>query len=294
MEKQEKVQQLQMTDLVMQVEKFKTIAGLCAGVTHEINTSIGCIAQSAQNISRRISPELEANRQAAQELEIDLETIYAYLEKRQILGFLEDIRVSADKAARTVSNMLGFSPKPKSGRTSGTAGSPRDTKAVDPAGLIESSLELAGCDYELRKKYGFKSIKIIRQFKPGRNKILCRPDEIEQVLFNLLKNAAQALHKNKDIHLQPVITISVTQEESSVKISVEDNGPGMDDRVQKEIFAPFFTTRSMDSGTGLGLYVAHYIVVHNHKGTLSVKTAPGKGTTFIIRLPDDTHRKDTG
>ncbi len=283
-----------MTDLVMQVEKLKTIAGLCAGVVHEINNPIGCIVQSAQNISRRISPELEKNRQVARELGTDLETVRAYLEKRQITGFLEDIRVSADRAARTVSNMLGFSPKIESGITSQSTRRQPEHQTVDPAGLIESSLELACCDYDLKKKYDFKGINIIRQFEPGRIKIQCRPDEIGQVLFNLLKNAAQAMRENKTVHLQPTITISVTQEESSVKITVKDNGPGMDDHVKKEIFTPFFTTRAMESGTGLGLYVAHHIVAHNHKGTLSVHTAPGKGAKFIITLPNDTCRDHTG
>ena len=267
-------EQKKMKDLMVQSEKMKTIAGLSAGMAHEINNPIGCIVQSAQNILRRVSPELEENKQAAQDLGTDLSIIRAYLEKRQIIKFLEDIRINVERTTRTVSNMLSFSRKKEPAKT-----------LVDLATLIDSSLGLASYDYELKKKYDFKSIKIIQKIDPHLRKTICFPSEIEQVIFNLLKNAAQAIWENKNKQVQPMITIHITQSEKFVTIMVEDNGPGMDKDVRERIFEPFFTTRSIGSGTGLGLSVAYYIVTRNHNGTFTVKSEPGHGAIFTITLP---------
>ncbi|MFH2060928.1 MAG: cache domain-containing protein [Pseudomonadota bacterium] len=265
---------IKMKDLMVQTEKMTTIAGLSAGMAHEINNPIGCIVQSTQNILRRVSPELEANKQAAQDLGTDLSIIHAYLEKRQIIKFLEDIRINVDRTARTVSNMLSFSRKKEPVKT-----------LVDLATLIDTSLGLATYDYELKKKYDFQNIKIILNIDQDLKKIICFPSEIEQVILNLLKNAAQAVWENKNKHVQPMIKIDIIQGEKSVTIMVEDNGPGMDKYVRKRIFEPFFTTKSIESGTGLGLSVAYYIVTRNHNGTFTVKSEPDHGATFIITLP---------
>ena len=70
-------------------------------------------------------------------------------------------------------------------------------------------------------------------------------------------------------------------------IEIEDNGPGMDEKTRKRIFEPFFTTKPTDMGTGLGMSVSYFIITERHGGEMSVESAPGKGTTFIIRLPVD-------
>ena len=70
-----------------------------------------------------------------------------------------------------------------------------------------------------------------------------------------------------------------------VCIEVEDNGPGMDEKIRKSVFEPFFTTKDMGIGTGLGLSVSYFIITNNHKGIMTVESFPGKGSKFIIRLP---------
>ena len=265
---------VKMKDLMVQTQKMRTIAGLSAGMAHEINNPIGCIVQSAQNILRRVSPQLEANKKAARDLGTDLQTIHTYLENRQVYKFLEDIRTSVDRTAKTVSNMLGFSRKNEPVKT-----------AVDLPELIESSVGLAAYDYELKKRYNFKGIQIDKKFDKGLKKVLCIPGEIEQVVLNLLKNAVQAVWENKDDPSPPKIKIRVTQGGKSVKLVVEDNGPGMEEHIKKRIFEPFFTTKSKGSGTGLGLSVAYYIVTTTHNGTFSVRSKPGQGAAFVVTLP---------
>ncbi|HPA48488.1 MAG TPA: ATP-binding protein, partial [bacterium] len=75
------------------------------------------------------------------------------------------------------------------------------------------------------------------------------------------------------------------REDEAVRIEVEDNGPGMDERVQKRVFEPFFTTKPVGQGTGLGLSVSYFIITENHGGSMSVESQPGEGARFIIRLP---------
>jgi two-component system, NtrC family, nitrogen regulation sensor histidine kinase NtrY len=102
--------------------------------------------------------------------------------------------------------------------------------------------------------------------------------QIEQVLINLLKNAAYALENIP----APQIRLSVVTKESEVVISVADNGKGMDAEALEKIFMPFFTTRP--SGSGIGLTISRQIM-HRHGGTLTVNSIPGKGTTFHLTFP---------
>jgi signal transduction histidine kinase len=102
-------------------------------------------------------------------------------------------------------------------------------------------------------------------------------------LLNLLRNAKQAL-TNSEVE-QPTIWIRTYSQNQHLVIELQDNGPGMTDTVRQHIFEPFFTTKELGSGTGLGLSVSYFIITERHQGTIDVKTAPGKGSNFIIQLP---------
>jgi polar amino acid transport system substrate-binding protein len=105
------------------------------------------------------------------------------------------------------------------------------------------------------------------------------------VVLNLLKNAAQAMHNFEAEPKEPCITLRTMREDDMVRIEVEDNGAGMPDEVRRRIFEPFFTTKGVGIGTGLGLSVSYFIITENHGGSMEVRSKPGRGTTFIIRLP---------
>src|SRR5690606_19487025 len=110
-------------------------------------------------------------------------------------------------------------------------------------------------------------------------------NELEQVLLNLLKNAAQAIHLRED-HSEPGrITLRTRRHGNWAQVQVEDNGIGMSDTVRKRIFEPFFTTKEVGQGTGLGLAVSYFIVTNNHKGQMEVQSSSGQGTCFTLRLP---------
>ncbi len=260
--------------LILQTEKMMSLGGLAAGMAHEINNPLAGILQSVQNITRRVSTGIPANLQAAEEVGSDIDTIRAYLEKREIISFLDGIRVSGERAAKIVKNMLSFV----------HAGS-LDSLRISLAELADRVVEIALTDYNLKKKYDFRHITIVREYDPDMPLIPCAPIEIEQVLLNLLRNAAQAMAMQKPPNTCPQITLRLRREASMAVLEVEDNGPGMEETVIKRIFEPFFTTKSPDEGTGLGLSVSYFIITRNHGGSISVASKPGQGTTFTIKLP---------
>lgn len=116
-------------------------------------------------------------------------------------------------------------------------------------------------------------------------KIICSSTEIEQVLFNLFKNAAQAMSEHGVPDGAPHIYIRTRSRNNAVIIEIEDNGPGMSTDVRKRIFEPFFTTKDVGVGTGLGLSVSYFIITQNHGGTFMVSSSPGRGARFTITLP---------
>lgn len=261
-----------MQQLLVQSEKMMTVGGLAAGMAHELNNPIGTIAQHAQNIIRRITTALPANAAAAVETGVSLPNLGAYLERRGIISMLEAISSSCERAATIIANMLTFS------RTSAI-----QAESASLADLMEKSIELALCDYDLKKHYDFKNVKIVREYASDLPQVQVVVVEIEQVLLNLLKNAAQALATDPSV--APMITVRLKYDETSVFIELEDNGPGIDKNQLSRVFEPFYTTKEVGVGTGLGLSVSYAIIVNRHRGAIWVDSLPGKGACFSIRLP---------
>ena len=260
--------------IMIQTEKMIMIGGLAAGMAHEINNPLGIISQASQNILRRVSAELPANRVAAEQVGIDLNRLQDYFEIRQISTFIANIRDASERAARIIANMLKFSRKSESFR-----------EAVDLGQLLDQVLELAVNDYNLKKNYDFKKIEVVKECAADLPKVTVIVLELEQVLLNLFKNAAQAMY---DAQIdRPQIALRTRQDNGHAVIEVEDTGPGIPEEVQKRIFEPFFTTKPVGIGTGLGLSVSYAIITNNHYGRLDVRSLPGEGTCFTIRLPLD-------
>ncbi len=107
---------------------------------------------------------------------------------------------------------------------------------------------------------------------------------VNQVILNVMMNALQAI-KDKHGEERGLIKIKTYQQEDKIYVSFEDDGIGMDDQVQKDIFKPFFTTKPIGDGTGLGLSIVRDIVITKHGGTIDVSSQPGVGTRFVIGLP---------
>jgi signal transduction histidine kinase len=155
----------------------------------------------------------------------------------------------------------------------------------DIARLLEKTLELAQSGYNLKTKYDFKQVGIIKEFDPDIPDVLCEASKIMQVFFNIIKNATESMYEVKGKTDNPNFTFRLQNLKKMVQIEIEDNGPGMNEDVRKRVFEPFFTTKDIKKGTGLGLSLSYFIIVEDHQGEMEVESAIGKGSKFIIRLP---------
>jgi signal transduction histidine kinase len=265
-----------MEDRLVQSEKMTSVVGLVEGMAHEINNPLGGIIQGVQNVMRRLSPELPPNIKTAAELGIDLEKIRKYMDERQIPKFLEGIRSSGKRAADIVSYMLQFSQVHQV---------PKELRSLEK--LLESLLETILSDEEYKKKYHFEQIEIRKDYEAALPDVPCIASEIEQVMRNLLRNAAQAIFARQPPPESPLITIRTRHDhpKNMILIEVEDNGVGMDEKILRRVFEPFFTTKSPGKGTGLGLAVSYFLVTVAHQGLMDVESELGKGTVFSIRIP---------
>lgn len=263
---------VRMEQMMVQTEKMMSVGGLAAGMAHEINNPLSGVLQSCQNIQRRLSSELPANRQLADSLGLDLDTVRRYLQQRGVLGFVQGIQEAGARASRIVTDMLSFS-----------RGSTGEVEAVRVDEMLETVIRLAASDYDLKKKYDFKQVEILREYDSVLEPVPCDRTEIEQVFLNLIKNAAQAMVDGGPSPYR--ITLRTRREGEHARIEVQDNGPGMDEQTRRRVFEPFYTTKPAGVGTGLGLSVSYFIVTEQHRGDISVSSAPGQGACFVIRLP---------
>ncbi|MBX9913689.1 MAG: PAS domain-containing protein [Pseudomonadaceae bacterium] len=267
-------QRLAMEELMVQSEKMLSVGGLAAGMAHEINNPLGAILHNVQNIRRRLSNELAKNLVQAANSGVELAAVNDYLERREIPQLLDGIQQAGARAAKIVSHMLSFSRL-----------SSRELNACQLPQLINQALDIAGNDFDLTEGFDFKGLEIQREFDPQLGSVPATANELEQVLLNLLKNAAQAIHQRPAGQAPGRIILRCKLSPPWAEIQVEDNGVGMPEAVRKRIFEPFFTTKEIGQGTGLGLSVAYFIITNNHKGQMEVHSKLGQGSCFSVRLP---------
>ncbi|NVB42277.1 AAA family ATPase [Pseudenhygromyxa sp. WMMC2535] len=241
---------------VRQQQRLESIGTLAAGVAHEINNPVQGILNYAELISERSD---------------DAETV---------LEFSREITAESQRVATIVRNLLVFARQERE----------LSFEEADVAVLLESTLSL------VRSVIRKDAIELSVEIEAGVAQVRCRPQQIRQVIMNLVTNARDALndrYPDYDADKRLAIRVRMVSRSSEeapeelegwVQIVVEDHGGGIPEQVRAHIFDPFFTTKGRDQGTGLGLSVSHGIVVE-HGGVLRVETAVGEGTRFFIELP---------
>lgn len=265
--------QVRRGEMLIRSEKMLSIGGLAAGMAHEINNPLAGMMQNAQVIYNRLTQDMPANESAAQEIGLTMASIRAYMEKRAILGKLDMIHNIGKRAAQIVTNMLGFTRQDDS-----------VMEVNDLSMILRQTIRAAKTDPVLKKRYDFKLIHIIEKFDPI-PPIKCDRDKIHQVLFNILKNGAEAMFELSNSTFPPQFILRIYQEGTMACVEIEDNGPGMDEEVRKRMFEPFFTTKKVGEGTGLGLSISYFVIVKDHGGEMLVESTPNQNTRFIIKLP---------
>ena len=267
---------IRLEEMMIQSEKMVSVGGLAAGMAHEINNPLAGMIQTSEVLSQRLlsGDSIPANIRAAGSAGVNLADLRRYMELRDIPRMLESISDAGGRIAAIVSNMLSFTRKGEAGRSSHSI-----------IEIVDMALELAGTDYDLKKNYDFKKIKIKRDYQSGIPDIYCESGPLQQVFLNIFRNGAQAMHASSTA--EPVFRIEISRwdEKSGVCVRISDNGPGMEETTRKRVFEPFFTTKPVGTGTGLGMSVSYFIIADKHSGEMSVESEAGEGALFTIKLP---------
>lgn len=232
--------------------------------------------QTANVINNRLIEKLDlpANQKAAEEAGVTTEAIAQYMRAREIPRMIQTIKDSGKHAAEVVLNMLAFARK-----------GDRSKSTINIGELIYKTLEIAATDYDMKKEYDFKQIKVEKEIDAGIPSLVCEQIKIQQVLLNLIRNSAQAMQETGTENPTIYVRSKASADGELINIEVEDNGPGMDEETMKRIFEPFYTTKGVGKGTGLGLSVSYFIITENHGGEIAVSSQKGVGTKFLISLP---------
>ncbi len=278
-------ERVQLEEMMLQSAKMASVGGLAAGVAHELNNPLGAMVQSAQVLEMALDTQRARTQERMSACGVDVARLEQYLQDRGIREYLAGIRQTGERAAKIVSDLLNFSRKSTAEFTSQNLNE-----------LVEQTLELAATDYDLGRKYDFKDIEIVREITTEMPNITCDKQQIQQVILNLVRNAAYAMSEKKvtatdgDYRPRMIIRTRLTpaceqNTEMHARLEVEDNGPGFSTATQSHLFEPFFTTKDVGEGTGLGLWLCWSIVVERHGGRIWDESPPEGGARLIVELP---------
>ncbi len=250
-------------------DRLESIGRLASGVAHEINTPIQFLSDSVTFIGEGVQEmlayfdQLRASGAAPND---DIEYM-----REELPPALKRVSEGLARIAEIVRSMKEFSHADQ-----------REMSELDLNRAITSTLVVARSEYN-----AFADIRTDFEPLPP---VVCHGGQINQVLLNLITNAAHAIaDANKDTSTRGLITIATRHDKDDVLISVADTGSGIPEHIRARIFDPFFSTKDVGRGGGQGLSVARNVVVKGHGGAISFDTQVGAGTTFHVRLPVRSH-----
>lgn len=263
----------QLESQLIGAEKLASLGQMAAGIAHEINNPIGFISSNLGTLAvyfSRLQDMLAAYKAAEDQFGSaavlqSLDTLktrldLAYVEA-EIPLLIQESRDGVARAAQIIKDLKEFSR---------ADAHPQWEWASLPRG-IDSTLNIAS--YAVKYKAD-----IVKHYQPLPD-IECLPAQLNQVILNLVVNAAQAIGPERG-----TITLRNGVQGDNVWLEISDTGSGIAPDVLPKIFDPFFTTKPLGQGTGLGLSLS-YGIVKKHRGTISVRSEQGVGTTFRIDLP---------
>lgn len=282
---EEVTEQLTLEQELRQAQKLEAIGQLAAGIAHEINTPIQYVGdnteflqESFEDVNQAFSA-YEELLQAAKAQTVTaamLDRVDKHIGKADISYLKEEIPRAIEQSLEGVKRITGIV---HAMRDFSHPGSNQKTK-VNLNHAIENTVIVSRNEW----KYVAEMELDLETSLP---EVPCLPGEINQVLLNIVVNAAHAITEMM-AHNRPTngkISISTHKMTDSVAIHISDTGAGIPGAVQHRIFDPFFTTKDVGKGTGQGLAIAHSVITDKHGGSLRFETKEKEGTTFIIELP---------
>jgi signal transduction histidine kinase len=253
------------TKRLVQSEKLASLGELAAGVAHEINNPVGYVSSNLTSLQKYLTvyekvldaPEANSDDMLAVKKKYNYDFI-----REDLQNLVKETQEGVGRVKAIIQDLKDYA------RTNVAT---HYVEADLHVGL-KSTLNIA--------KAQLKDKADVRLALGNLPMVECAPAQIDQVLLNLIVNAAQAMPAGQ----RGMIDISTGVKDNTVWIEVKDNGPGIPEAILNKIFDPFFTTKDPGMGTGLGLSVSLNII-QQHGGTLAVQSTVGVGTTFTITLP---------
>ncbi|HET9653871.1 MAG TPA: ATP-binding protein, partial [Kineosporiaceae bacterium] len=251
-------------------QKLESVGQLASGIAHEINTPIQFVGDNLRFLIDACAQLTEVTRTAAAGSAVpagtDLEDLC-----EEIPQALQDSMAGVTRVATIVRAMKAFGHPGRQGKS-----------YADLNEAVRNTLVVATSE--------IKAVAEVRlELDPDLPQVWCDISDINQVLLNLVINAAHAMRDQQAATgARGTLTVRTRVERGGVLVQVQDTGTGIPPEIADRVFDQFFTTKEVGEGTGQGLALAHTLVHDRHGGTITFDSVPGAGTTFSVRLPDSS------
>ncbi|MEG3873567.1 PAS domain S-box protein [Microcoleus sp. Z1_B5] len=269
---------------LIQAEKMSSLGQMVAGIAHEINNPVSFIfgnltytEEYARNLMKLVEMYRDEYPEPSPAIQEQIEVLELDFVLDDLPKMLSSMQVGATRIRDIVRSLRNFSRLDES-----------DMKKVNIHEGIDSTLMIL--EHRLKvhpnsvagTEYDRPAIQIVKEY--GKlPRVECYAGLLNQVFMNIIANAIDVLQE--PLENPGIIRIRTEVEGTLAVIKIADNGPGITDRVKQRIFDPFYTTKRVGSGTGMGLAISHSIIVEKHKGKIKCLSVVGKGTEFIIEIP---------
>ncbi|MEB3295339.1 MAG: ATP-binding protein [Synechococcales bacterium] len=270
---------------LVESEKMSALGTLVAGIAHEINNPINFIHANISHAYQYVQDLIEVLHLYQEVYPAPVSTITDRIKELELEFVVDDLfkllksmQIGSDRIRDIVLGLRIFSRLDEA-----------EYKVADLHDGLESTLMIL--QHRFKGDNGHPTISVIKQYGQL-PKVLCFAGQLNQVFMNILVNAIDAIEElhnqqkqyKKDCH-EGCITINTSATDQWVQIVIGDNGVGMTEEVNQKIFNPFYTTKSVGKGTGMGMSISYQIVVEKHGGKLDCVSQPEEGTKFTIQIP---------
>lgn len=267
------LKELQKTQVqLIQTEKMSGLGRMVAGVAHEINNPVNFIYGNFDYLENYVYSLLNLIKlyqqeypQPSSKIQEEFTAINLDFMIEDLCKMISSMKFGTERIREIVLSLRNFSRLNQA-----------EKKRVNIHEGIESTLLILNH----RIKQG---IEIVKHFD-NLPLIECYPAQLNQVFMNIISNAIDALQEVKEEAQKQIVIKTETINDKFIRVTIKDNGPGIDSKIQNKIFEPFFTTKPVNQGTGLGLAIS-YQIIQKHSGNVDVRSDLGKGTEFVIEIP---------
>ncbi|MEL7143642.1 MAG: PAS domain-containing protein [Cyanobacteria bacterium J06573_11] len=269
------LQQLKETQSqIIQAEKMSSLGQMVAGIAHEINNPVNFIHGNLEPANTYVKDLLDlidlygkSYPDPTPDIKHALETTELDFVREDLPKLLNSMIMGTRRIREIVLSLRNFSRLDES-----------DLKTVDIHEGIDSTLVILS--HRLKADTTNGPIEIVKQYGDIPS-VCCHPSQLNQVFMNILANAIDALES----HPNPQIIITTQTQDHQLNIRIADNGPGMSPDVQSQIIDPFFTTKAVGKGTGMGMAISYQIITEKHGGQFLFTSEVDRGTEFSITIP---------